>query len=85
MKITFCGAAAEVTGSCYLVEAEGTRFLVDCGMFQGGPAAERKNFAALDFDVRHLDFVLISHAHIDHCGLLPRLGTLGFNRSVFAT
>lgn len=85
MKITFCGAASEVTGSCYLVEAEGTRFLVDCGMFQGGPEAERKNFAALDFDVRHLDFVLISHAHIDHCGLLPRLGTFGFNGPVFAT
>lgn len=85
MKITFCGAASEVTGSCYLVEADAARFLVDCGMFQGGPEAERKNFAALDFDVRRLDFVLISHAHIDHCGLLPRLGTLGFNGPVFAT
>lgn len=76
MKLTFLGAAGEVTGSCLLVEAGAVRFLVDCGMFQGpsrGPAnAAAKNRAAYTRDLGRLDFVLLTHAHIDHCGLLPR-------------
>ncbi|MCS7102008.1 MAG: MBL fold metallo-hydrolase [Burkholderiaceae bacterium] len=76
MKLTFYGAAGEVTGSCLLVEAGTLRFLVDCGMFQGpsrGPQnAPARNRAAYTRDLGRLDFVLLTHAHIDHCGLLPR-------------
>lgn len=89
MKLTFIGAAQEVTGSCYLVEAEaetGTlRFLVDCGMFQGGREARARNLKAWTFDPRQIDFVLLSHAHIDHSGLLPRLCALGFRGPIYAT
>ncbi len=87
MNITFLGAAGEVTGSCTLVDTGSTRFLVDCGMFQGGAEAYRKNLAALElgFDVRELDFVLLTHAHIDHSGLLPRLAMLGFRGPIYAT
>jgi metallo-beta-lactamase family protein len=76
MKLTFFGAAGEVTGSCLLVEAAGARFLVDCGLFQGamrGPDnAPAKNRAAYARDLGALDFVLLTHAHLDHSGLLPR-------------
>ena len=85
IDVTFLGAAGEVTGSCYRVETERARFLVECGMFQGGRDADDKNAAALDFDVRALDFVVITHAHIDHSGLLPRLAARGFNGPVYAT
>jgi metallo-beta-lactamase family protein len=86
-RLTFFGAAGEVTGSCTLVETEGARFLVDCGMFQGGSEARAKNLRALDFgfDVREIDFVLLTHAHIDHSGLLPRLAVLGYRGPVYAT
>ncbi len=71
MRLSFLGAAGEVTGSCTLVETDDVRFLVDCGMFQGGPEARQKNMRALNFgfDVRQIDFVLLTHAHIDHSGL----------------
>jgi len=85
MKITFHGAAAEVTGACFLVEAPGVRFLIDCGMFQGGREAAGKNITALRFDIDRLDFVLVSHAHIDHCGLLPRLRAFGLHSPIYAT
>jgi metallo-beta-lactamase family protein len=87
MRLGFLGAAGEVTGSCTLVEAGEARFLVDCGMFQGGPEARQKNQRALNFgfDVRQLDFVLLTHAHIDHSGLIPRLATLGFRGPIYAT
>jgi metallo-beta-lactamase family protein len=70
--LTFFGAAGEVTGSCLRVEADDVRFLVDCGMFQGGRDAAAKNRAAYARDFGRIDFVLLTHAHIDHCGLLPR-------------
>ena len=87
MRIRFLGGAGEVTGSCTLVEAGERRFLVDCGMFQGGGEAYQKNLRALDFgfDVRQIDFVLLTHAHIDHSGLLPRLAMLGYRGPVYAT
>jgi metallo-beta-lactamase family protein len=72
MKLKFLGAAGEVTGSCLLVESDGVRFLVDCGMFQGGRDAAPKNRRAYVRELGPLDFVLLTHAHIDHCGLLPR-------------
>ena len=87
MKLGFYGAAGEVTGSCTLVETGKTRFLVDCGMFQGGPEARTKNLQALNFDgdVRDIDFVLLTHAHIDHSGLLPRLAVLGYRGPIYTT
>ncbi len=85
MYLTFLGAAGEVTGSCFLVEAARTRFLVDCGMFQGGSEADRKNWKALAFDPKSVDFVLLTHAHIDHSGLIPRLAALGYSGPVFCT
>jgi len=85
MRLTFYGAAREVTGSCYLVETGQARFLVDCGMFQGGRETRAKNIDALDFDLASLDFVLVTHAHIDHSGLLPRLVTFGFRGPIYAT
>ena len=88
MKIQFFGAAGEVTGSCYLVSGNGVRFLVDCGMFQGGREARQKNLRALSFgglDLRSIDFVLLTHAHIDHSGLLPRLVLLGYRGPIYAT
>ncbi len=85
MRITFHGAAGEVTGSCFLVETDEVRFLVDCGMFQGGRDAWPKNLDALSFDLRTLDFILLTHAHLDHSGLLPRAVALGFRGPVYAT
>jgi metallo-beta-lactamase family protein len=85
MKLTFHGAAGEVTGSCYLVESETTRFLVDCGMFQGGHEADLKNHQFPVFDIGNIDFVLVTHAHIDHSGMLPRLAALGFDGTIYCT
>ena len=86
MRVTILGAAREVTGSCYLIESEGLRFAVDCGMFQGGREAEAKNrrFPA-GFMPEDVDFVLLTHAHIDHSGLLPRLASLGFRGPIYCT
>lgn len=85
MQIRFLGAAGEVTGSCFQVFTSSCTFLVDCGMFQGGREANRKNRDALDFDVRDIDFVLLTHAHIDHSGLLPRLTMLGYRGPIYCT
>jgi metallo-beta-lactamase family protein len=88
MKLTFLGAAGEVTGSCYLVDTGEVKFLLDCGMFQGGAAgrasAARRN-RSFGFDPREIAFVLLSHAHIDHAGLVPRLVAQGFRGAVYAT
>jgi len=85
MRITFIGAAREVTGSCFLIEASGVRFLVDCGMHQGGREARGRNLEAWPFKPSDIDFVLLTHAHIDHSGLLPRLYALGLRGPVHTT
>jgi len=85
VKLTFLGAAGEVTGSSYLVETGGLKFMIDCGMFQGGREADAKNRRAFAFDPREIAFVLLSHAHIDHSGLIPRLVAKGFRGAVYAT
>ena len=83
MRLTFHGAAAEVTGSCFEVDTGEIRFLVDCGMFQGaGADAKNRGFA---FQPRDMAFVLLTHAHIDHSGLIPRLVAQGFRGAVYAT
>jgi metallo-beta-lactamase family protein len=83
MDLRFLGAAGEVTGSCYLVDTGTVKFLIDCGMFQG-IGAERKN-RRFGFKPKDIAFVLLSHAHIDHSGLLPRLAAQGFRGPVYAT
>ena len=85
MRLSFLGGVGEVTGSCTLVETADARFLVDCGMFQGGHEAWAKNLAALALDLQRLDFVLLTHAHIDHSGLLPRLSALGYRGPIHVT
>jgi metallo-beta-lactamase family protein len=84
LRLTFHGAAAEVTGSCYLVDTGEVKFLIECGMFQGGRAGDAKN-RTFAFDPREIAFVLLSHAHIDHSGLIPRLVARGFPGAVYAT
>jgi|FLOH01.1.fsa_nt_gi metallo-beta-lactamase family protein len=85
MEITFLGAARQVTGSCYLFETATARFLVECGMFQGGHEAPAHNHAPFAFDPSKLDFVLLTHAHIDHSGLLPKLTAAGYTGLIYAT
>jgi len=85
MKISFHGACQEVTGSCCLVETDQHRFLVDCGMFQGGQFAEERNLDPFGFDPKSIDFVLLTHAHMDHCGRLPKLYKKGFRGKVYCT
>jgi metallo-beta-lactamase family protein len=85
MRIRFLGAAREVTGSCFRVDADGVSFLVDCGLFQGGREAPAKNRAFPAFDPATLDFALVTHAHLDHCGLLPRLCARAPRLPVYAT
>jgi metallo-beta-lactamase family protein len=84
VRLTFRGAAGEVTGSCFEVDTGEIRFLVDCGMFQGGAGAEAKN-RRFAFDPRAIEFVLLTHAHIDHSGLIPRLVAQGFKGAVYAS
>jgi metallo-beta-lactamase family protein len=85
MKISFHGAAREVTGSCHLVECNGRRILLDCGMIQGGPERHVRNREPFPFEPARVDCVILSHAHIDHCGRLPLLVRGGFRGPILAT
>ena len=85
MKITFLGAAQTVTGSCYVIETGASRFAVDCGMFQGNSAIEERNFQTDNYRPENLDFILLTHAHIDHSGLLPRMVKKGFKGGIYCT
>lgn len=84
-RIKFCGAARTVTGSCVLVRACNVTFLVDCGLFQGHKTIKELNYRPFPFDATSINFVLLTHAHIDHAGLLPRLWKEGFRGAVYMT
>lgn len=85
MKITFCGAAKEVTGSNHLVEAAGKKFLVDCGLIQGREIDEERNNDPFIYNPKDIDFMLLTHAHIDHSGRIPKLIKEGFRGAIYAT
>ena len=85
MKLTFHGGAGSVTGANYLLESGGTRILIDCGLHQGGHFAERKNFEDLPYPAESIQAVCITHAHIDHIGLLPKLKKSGFSGKIYST
>ena len=85
MNITFLGATKTVTGSNFLVEAAGKKFLVDCGMYQGQATDEMENEEPFLYDVREIDFMLLTHAHIDHSGRIPKLYNDGYRGPIYAT
>ncbi len=85
MKIQFCGATTGVTGSCHLITTDNYKVLLDCGQYQGGKAQEEMNFEAFPFDPAEIDFLILSHAHIDHCGRIPLLVKRGFNGLIYCT
>lgn len=85
MNITFLGAAKTVTGSCYLIETKDTKFLVDCGMFQGSKNEAILNAEPFSFNPGDIDFMLLTHAHIDHSGRIPKLYMDGFKGTIYAT
>jgi metallo-beta-lactamase family protein len=85
MKIKFCGAASTVTGSCHLLTVGDHKILLDCGQFQGGKQMDALNEEAFPFDPAEIECVILSHAHIDHCGRLPLLVKRGFSGNIYCT
>lgn len=85
MKIQFCGASNTVTGSCHLITTDKHKILLDCGQFQGGKAQDALNYEEFPFDPAELDFMILSHPHIDHCGRIPLLVKRGFKGNIYCT
>ncbi|MBR0127798.1 MAG: MBL fold metallo-hydrolase [Firmicutes bacterium] len=85
MKIQFCGATTGVTGSCHLITTQNHKILLDCGQFQGGEAQEALNYEDFPFDPAEIEYMVLSHAHIDHCGRIPLLIKRGFKGSIYCT
>ena len=85
MRISFLGATKIVTGSNFLIETKNTKFLIDCGMFQGNKSINRMNYDPFAFDPKEIDFMVLSHAHIDHSGRIPKLIKEGFNGDIYCT
>jgi metallo-beta-lactamase family protein len=85
MQIEFHGADRNVTGSCHLVRCNGTRLLIDCGMYQGGADLEEENRNDFGFDPATIDYLLLTHAHLDHCGRIPLLVKRGFRGKIVST
>lgn len=85
MRLSFHGANRGVTGSCHLLEADGLRILIDCGMFQGSQELDEKNAEDFGFDPASIDLLLLTHAHLDHCGRIPLLAKRGFDGEIIAT
>ena len=85
MNLSFHGADRGVTGSCHLIECAGRKILIDCGLYQGGRQIEEENASEFGFDAATIDFVLLTHAHLDHCGRLPLLVKRGFRGEIIST
>jgi metallo-beta-lactamase family protein len=85
VKLSFHGADHDVTGSCHLVETGGSRILIDCGLFQGGKELNEENAGPFGFDAAAIDHVLLTHAHLDHCGRIPLLAKRGFKGEIVTT
>lgn len=85
ISIKFIGASGMVTGSSYLVTTSTTKFLVDCGLFQGGYEADQKNYQPFPYNPKELDFMILTHSHLDHCGLTAKLYRDGFRGKVYST
>ena len=85
MKIKFCGASTGVTGSCHLLTSGEHKILLDCGQFQGGKAQDALNYEKFPFEPSEIEWVVLSHAHIDHCGRLPLLTKRGFEGKIYCT
>ncbi len=85
MKLSFHGADRAVTGSCHLAEVDGLRILIDCGLFQGGREIDEENAADFGFDPAEIDILLLTHAHLDHCGRIPLLVRRGFRGEIITT
>ena len=84
MHLEFFGAAGEVTGSCHILSVGGRRILLDCGLIQGGPGPDERNRRPFPFDAAQVDAVILSHAHVDHCGRLPLLRRRGYRGTIYA-
>ncbi len=85
MKISFLGAAKIVTGANFLIETKNTKFLIDCGLFQGSKPITRMNYEPFCFNPKEIDFMILSHAHIDHSGRVPKLIKEGFKGNIYST
>jgi len=85
MKLSFHGADKGVTGSCHLVECAGKKILIDCGLYQGGHEIVEENSAPFGFDPAEIDYLLLTHAHLDHCGRIPLLARQGFSGEIITT
>ncbi len=85
MKITFLGATKTVTGSNFLLEAAGKKIIIDCGLYQGKALEERENYEDFAYNVHDIDFMLLTHAHIDHSGRIPKLYNNGYRNPIYAT
>ena len=85
MKIQFCGASTSVTGSCHLITTDNFKILLDCGQFQGSKALEAMNYEEFPFNPAEVDYMILSHAHIDHCGRIPLLVKRGFRGNIYCT
>ena len=85
MNITFYGAAKIVTGSCHMVEVAGHKFLIDCGLFQGSLTEQMLNYEDFPFNIQDVEFVILTHAHIDHSGRIPKLYKDGYRNPIYCT
>src|SRR5207344_2981601 len=85
MNLSFHGADRSVTGSCHLVECAGKRILIDCGLHQGSRELDEENAVPFGFDAAAINYVLLTHAHLDHCGRLPLLAKRGFRGEIITT